>query len=107
MKKLDEVAMWKEKMSEQSRQTTLDTVLRNNIEAYEKIMEGNVEHVKSILAYNFCVGLVEQLKYYSMAAFQLPEEYLIGHIVGSEQEVDFESMREYPASKAGNLFGQS
>lgn len=107
MKKLDEVAIWKDKMSEQSRQATLDTVLQNQIEAYEKIMESNVEHVKSIMAYNTCAGLIEQLKYYSMAAFQPPEYHLIGHIVGNEQEVNFESIREYPTSKAGNLFGNS
>lgn len=70
MKPLNEVQHWKKELDEESRQTALDTIIAAQIQGLEKLMENNGVHVKSALAYNRCVGLIEQLKYYSHAAFR-------------------------------------
>lgn len=77
MKKIDEVKSLQSQLSEESRQAALSILMANQIAGLEKLMEGNTAHVKSVLAYNQCVGLIEQVKYYSQAAFQTPDENLI------------------------------
>lgn len=76
MKPLSEVQHWQKQLDEQSRQAALDTLIANQITGLEKMMENNGAYVKSPLAYNRCVGLIEQLKYWSMAAFQTPEDMI-------------------------------
>ena len=77
MKKIDEVKVLQSQLSEESRQAALAILIANQIAGLEKLMEGITAHVKSVLAYNQCVGLIEQIKYYSEAAFQLPQENLL------------------------------
>lgn len=77
MKKINEVQVLQSQLSEESRQAALSILIANQIQGLEKLMEGNTAHVKSALAYNQCVGLIEQIKYYSEAAFQLPQENLL------------------------------
>jgi hypothetical protein len=77
MKKIDEVKVLQSQLSEESRQAALAILIANQIAGLEKLMEGNTAHVKSVLAYNQCVGLIEQIKYYSEAAFQSPQENLL------------------------------
>ena len=74
MKKINEVQALQSQLSEESRQAALAILIANQIEGLEKLMEGNTAHVKSVLAYNQCVGLIEQVKYYSGAAFQNPHD---------------------------------
>lgn len=76
MKQLNEVKLWKQQMDEESRQAVLDTLIAAQISGLEKLMENNGAYVKSALAYNHCVGLIEQLKYHSAMAFQDPEKGL-------------------------------
>jgi hypothetical protein len=77
MKKINEVKALQSQLSEESRQAALAILIANQIEGLEKLMEGNTAHVKSVLAYNQCVGLIEQVKYYSGAAFNTPDENLL------------------------------
>ena len=77
MKKINEVKVLQSQLSEESRQAALSILIANQIAGLEKLMEGNTAHVKSVLAYNQCVGLIEQVKYYSGAAFSTPNENLI------------------------------
>ena len=77
MKPLDVVKHLDEVLNGESRQTALDTLILAQIQGLEKLMESNGAHVKSALAYNHCVGLIEQLKYYAPAAFQESEQNLV------------------------------
>ena len=74
MKPLNEVQHWQKQLDEQSRQAALDFFIANQIKGLEKLMENNGAYVKSPLAYNLCVGLIEQIKYWSAAAFQMPDD---------------------------------
>ena len=77
MKKINEVQILQSQLSEESRQMALDMLIATQIEGLEKLMENNTAHVKSVLAYNQCVGLIEQIKYYSSASFKSPQNNLI------------------------------
>ena len=70
MKPLNEVQHWQKQSDEETRQTTLDTLIASQIAGLEKLMENNGAYVKSPLAYNMCVGLIDQLKYYAYASFR-------------------------------------
>lgn len=76
MKPLNEVQHWKKQFDEESRQAALDMLISTQIQGLEKLMEGNGAHVKSALAYNRCVGLIEQLKYYAYAAYRPADKTL-------------------------------
>ena len=76
MKRLDEVSNWKAQVDEEHRQSALDMLITAQIQGLEKLMETNGAYVKSPLAYNMVVGLVDQLKYYTLASFRSGEEML-------------------------------
>ena len=76
MKPLNEVQHWQKQFDEQSRQAALDIIITNQITGLEKLMENNGAYVKSPMAYNLCVGLIEQLKYWALAAYQSPENHI-------------------------------
>lgn len=76
MKPLNEVQHWQKQFDEQSRQAALDMIITNQIIGLEKLMENNGAYVKSPLAYNLCSGLIEQLKYWALAAYQTPENHI-------------------------------
>jgi hypothetical protein len=76
MRPLNEVQHWKKELDEASRQAALDTMILAQIQGLEKLMEGNGAHVKSALAYNQCVGLIQQLKHYATACYRPPEQSL-------------------------------
>lgn len=73
MKPLNEVKNWEEQNNEELRQVALDMMIEAQIKGLERLMETNGSRVKSPLAYNLCVGLIEQLKYYAPAAFKTGE----------------------------------
>jgi hypothetical protein len=73
MKPLNEVLHLNKQVDAESRQAVLDTLILAQIQGLEKIMENNGAYVKSALAYNHCVGLIGQLKYYASAAYREPE----------------------------------
>ena len=100
MKPLSVVHNLRQQLSEESRQATVDSMLIAQIEAFERVMENNGGNVKSPMSYNMCIGLVQQLKYYALASFKAPETLM-------PEEINFDSIREYAAGKAGNLFGKS
>lgn len=70
MKPLDEIQHWQKQFDEETRQTSLDTLIASQIAGLEKLIENNGAYVKSPLAYNMCVGLIDQLKYYAHASFR-------------------------------------
>lgn len=74
MKPLNEVQHWQKQFNEESRQAALDIIISNQIKGLEKLMENNGAYVKSPMAYNLCVGLIEQLKYWAPAAYQIPND---------------------------------
>lgn len=73
MKPLDEVKNLQEQIDEDSRQVVLDTLIELQIKSLERLLESNGRHVKSPMAYNTCVSLIEQLKYYAPASFRESE----------------------------------
>lgn len=73
MKPLDEVKNLQEQISEESRQASLDNLIDFQIQGLERLLETNGRLVKSPMAYNTCVGLIAQLKYYAPAAFRETE----------------------------------
>jgi hypothetical protein len=82
MKPLNEVEHWKIELDEESRQAALDTMILAQIKGLEKLMENNGAHVKSPVAYNVCVGLVDQLRYYALASFRSAEQTLDREMTG-------------------------
>ena len=76
MKPLNEVQHWKKEFDAESRQAALDMMIAAQISGLEKLMENNGAHVKSALAYNRCVGLIEQLKCYAHASYREPNPLL-------------------------------
>ena len=76
MKKLDEVKHWKVQLDEEYRQNALDMLIAAQITGLEKLVENNGAYVKSAMAYNMLVGLVEQVRYYAHACFRKGEENL-------------------------------
>ena len=76
MKKLNEVEKIKTQLSEESRQAVLDDLITKQIETLEKMLENNGGYVKSPVAYNMCAGLIDQLKFYSIACFKDPSNLI-------------------------------
>ena len=70
MKPLNEVKNLQEQINEESRQATLDTLIDLQIQGLERLLETNGRRVKSPMAYNTCVSLIAQLKYYAPASFR-------------------------------------
>ena len=76
MKKLNEVQHLQIEIDAEVRQAALNTMILAQIQGLEKLMETNGAYVKSPLAYNMVVGLVEQLKYYAVSSFLDAEQTL-------------------------------
>ena len=69
MKKLDEMQVFRKDLMERDHRLAVMGMIRQQIEVVEGIMERHKELVQSPLNYNMCVGLFEQLKSHSHAAF--------------------------------------
>jgi hypothetical protein len=85
MKQLNEVAHIKAQLSAEERQAALDYHLIAQLQGFEKMMENNGAYVQSPVAYNHCIGLIDQLKYYALASFRPAEGFLDPDNLGSHQ----------------------
>ena len=69
MKKLDLVVQWDELQRKRDHVLAVQNMVLQQLDAYSKLMENNSKLVLSPMSYNVCVGLLEQLKLHSFAAF--------------------------------------
>jgi hypothetical protein len=90
MRPLDEIKNLREQIGEESRQAVLDTLIELQIKSLERLLETNGAHVKSPMAYNTVVSLIEQLKYYAPATFRETELNF-----GNEQQKAFDGIPLY------------
>ena len=72
-------------LSEESRQASLDVAILSQIKILERFLETNISHVQDPGAYNVCAGLIDQLKFYSCAAFRTPEANLLNGVQTSHE----------------------
>ena len=86
MKPLDEVKLLQGQIDEESRHAMLDMLITSQIQGLEKLIETNGAYVKSPIAYNMCVGLIQQIKYWSLASFENPEKNLDKEMNAYEEE---------------------
>ena len=76
MKPLEEAKLLEAQVSRESRQATLDTIILNQINVLERLLETNAKDVQSPTSYNLCAGLLDQLKQHCQACFRTPEQNL-------------------------------
>ena len=69
MKPLNELEVWsKEKLARDHRLAVM-MMIQQQIDVVQELMERHKELVKAPLSYNMCCGLLDQLKTYSIGAF--------------------------------------
>jgi hypothetical protein len=76
MQPLDIVKHLQVELSAESRKATLNTLLLNQIQVLEKVIETNGAFVEDAGAYNTVAGLIAQLKFWVPSIYSKPEHNL-------------------------------
>lgn len=69
MKKLDEIKVWDDAQRKRDHVIAIQLLISQQLDVYAKLMENHSDFVLSPTSYNACIGLLEQLKLHSYAAF--------------------------------------
>jgi hypothetical protein len=69
MKKLNEIEIYDEEQRKRDHVVAIQIMIEQQLNVYAKLMENNSSEVMSPLSYNACIGLLEQLRTHSFAAF--------------------------------------
>lgn len=76
MKRLDTNEHLLAQLAQESRRATLLELIDKQLDGLERLLETNVAQVQDAGAYNIAAGYVEQLRFWSAAAFFSPENNL-------------------------------
>lgn len=86
MKLLNENEIYKKELAEKYHLEAVQLMIESQVNALEKLLENNAQHVQSPVAYNMCAGLINQLKYWSVAPFRSAEATLDKNMAAHVEE---------------------